>query len=76
MHSFTNWERFTKILVNYITCLLLAVNAWKVAFHLRDKGLLCKPTHGHILRLTPPLIITEEQTREACSIVRDTINSW
>jgi ornithine--oxo-acid transaminase len=28
---------------------------------LRDKGLLCKETHDHIIRFAPPLIITREQ---------------
>ena len=28
---------------------------------LREKGLLCKETHGHIIRFAPPLVITREQ---------------
>ncbi|MBW2593369.1 MAG: ornithine--oxo-acid transaminase [Deltaproteobacteria bacterium] len=28
---------------------------------LKDKGLLCKETHGHIIRFAPPLIITREE---------------
>lgn len=52
------------------------MNAWKVAYRLRDKGLLCKPTHDHILRLAPPLVVNEEQLREACDIIKTTINSF
>ena len=52
------------------------VDAWKVAYRLRDRGLLCKPTHNTILRVAPPLIITEDQTMEACDIIKTTINSW
>ncbi len=32
-------------------------------------GLLAKPTHGDIIRFAPPLVITEEQLREACNII-------
>jgi ornithine--oxo-acid transaminase len=28
---------------------------------LKEKGLLCKETHDHIIRFTPPLIITQDQ---------------
>ena len=48
--------------------------AWDVTLGMRDRGLLAKPTHEHILRLSPPLIITEEQLVEACSIVRTVVN--
>ena len=65
-------------ILNYGLGLFVVVsdmNAWKVAYSLRDQGLLCKPTHDHILRLAPPLVITEEQIREACDIIKTTINS-
>ena len=55
---------------------MIDINAWKVAHCLRDCGVLCKPTHNHILRFAPPLIITEQQLREACDIIKNTINSW
>lgn len=32
-------------------------------------GLLAKPTHGNIIRLAPPLVITEEQLHECCDII-------
>jgi len=36
---------------------------------LAKNGLLCKPTHGNIVRMAPPLVITEEQMDECCSII-------
>ncbi len=48
-------------------------SAWEVCLNLRDNGLLAKPTHGNIIRFTPPLVITEEEIREAAAIVRDTL---
>lgn len=43
--------------------------AWELCLLLRDNGLLAKPTHGDIIRFAPPLVITEEQVREACNII-------
>ncbi|MDO5617046.1 MAG: ornithine--oxo-acid transaminase, partial [Cruoricaptor ignavus] len=35
--------------------------AWNLCVALKENGLLAKPTHGNIIRLAPPLVITEEQ---------------
>ena len=51
-------------------------DAWKVCLKLRDNGLLAKPTHDHIIRFTPPLVITEEQLHEALGIIKDTVESF
>jgi len=32
---------------------------------LKDRGILCKETHSHILRIMPPLIVTQAQIDEA-----------
>lgn len=48
-------------------------NAWDICLALMRKGLLAKPTHDHIIRFTPPLVITEEQMREAIAIIRQTL---
>jgi len=45
-----------------------------VCLKLKDKGLLCKPTHRHIIRLAPPLIITKEQLDECLQIIKDVFN--
>jgi ornithine--oxo-acid transaminase len=47
--------------------------AWDVCLALRDNGLLAKPTHDHIIRFAPPLIINKEQILEAADIIRRTI---
>merc|ERR1712137_481307 len=36
-------------------------DAWDVCLRLRNSGLLAKPTHGDIIRLAPPLVITEAE---------------
>ena len=45
--------------------------AWDVCLAMKDKGLIAKPTHDHIIRFAPPLIITEKQLREAISIIKE-----
>ncbi|XP_044515166.1 ornithine aminotransferase, mitochondrial [Gracilinanus agilis] len=51
-------------------------DAWKVCLRLRDNGLLAKPTHGHIIRLAPPLVIKEDEIRESVEIINKTILSF
>jgi ornithine--oxo-acid transaminase len=43
--------------------------AWKLCVEFSKNGLLAKPTHGNIIRLAPPLVITEEQMHECCDII-------
>jgi ornithine--oxo-acid transaminase len=43
--------------------------AWNFCVSLMNNGLLAKPTHGNIIRLAPPLVITEEQIHECCDII-------
>lgn len=47
--------------------------AWDVCLALKDNGLLAKPTHEHIIRFAPPLVINETQLREAIEIIKKTI---
>lgn len=47
--------------------------AWDVCVALKENGLLAKPTHEHIIRFAPPLVITEEQIKEAANIIKKTI---
>jgi len=44
--------------------------AWDVCLKMRDNGLLAKPTHDHIIRFAPPLVINEEQILDAVGIIR------
>ena len=50
--------------------------AWDVCLKLRDNGLLAKPTHEHIIRFAPPLVINEEQLIEAIGIIEKTIKEF
>ena len=50
--------------------------AWDVCLKLRDKGLLAKPTHQHIIRFAPPLVINEEQLIEAIGIIEKTLKEF
>jgi ornithine--oxo-acid transaminase len=43
--------------------------AWNLCIEFAKLGLLAKPTHGNIIRLAPPLVITEEQVHECCDIL-------
>ncbi len=43
--------------------------AWHVCLLMKHYGLLAKPTHQNIIRLAPPLCITEEQLMEGVSII-------
>jgi len=47
--------------------------AWDVCISMKDNGLIAKPTHQHIIRFAPPLVINEEEILEATSIIRKTI---
>lgn len=47
--------------------------AWDVCVAMKDNGLLAKPTHEHIIRFAPPLVITKEELTEAIEIIRKTL---
>lgn len=45
--------------------------AWDVCLAMKDLGLIAKPTHGHIIRFAPPLVINEKQLREAILVIKE-----
>ena len=47
--------------------------AWNLCLQLKENGLLAKPTHGNIIRLAPPLVITEKQILECVAIIEKTV---
>ncbi|MFA6335896.1 MAG: ornithine--oxo-acid transaminase [Bacteroidales bacterium] len=49
--------------------------AWDICEKMAENGLLAKPTHKHIIRFAPPLVITEKELREAIQIIIKSINS-
>lgn len=44
--------------------------AWDICLKMAEYGLIAKPTHKHIIRFAPPLVITEEELREAIEIIK------
>jgi len=48
--------------------------AWDVCVKMAENGLLAKPTHQHIIRFAPPLVITESELREAIELIKKSIN--
>jgi ornithine--oxo-acid transaminase len=50
--------------------------AWDVCVKLKDNGLLAKPTHDHIIRFAPPLVITEAQVREGIEIIKQSFATF
>jgi len=47
--------------------------AWDVCMEMAKNGVLAKPTHGDIIRFAPPLVISEEELREAISLIKKSI---
>jgi ornithine--oxo-acid transaminase len=47
--------------------------AWDVCVKMKENGLLAKPTHQHIIRFAPPLVITEEQIFKAVAIIKKSL---
>jgi len=50
--------------------------AWNLCLKFAENGLLAKPTHGNIIRLAPPLVITEEQIHECCDIIESVVLAY
>lgn len=45
-------------------------SAWQVCLQMKENGIIAKPTHEHIIRFTPPLVINEDQLREAIELIK------
>jgi ornithine--oxo-acid transaminase len=50
--------------------------AWDVCVAMKDNGLIAKPTHEHIIRFAPPLVINEQQLKEAIGIITKTLEKF
>ncbi|MBN2747288.1 MAG: ornithine--oxo-acid transaminase [Bacteroidales bacterium] len=50
--------------------------AWDVCVKMAENGLLAKPTHDHIIRFAPPLVISEEELLEAIERIKKSILSF
>jgi ornithine--oxo-acid transaminase len=49
---------------------------WNICMLMKENGLLAKPTHGNKIRLAPPLVINENQVREAVNIIKHSIDAF
>jgi ornithine--oxo-acid transaminase len=50
--------------------------AWDICVRFKYFGLLAKPTHENIIRLAPPLTITEEELMHGVSIISQVLNEF
>lgn len=50
--------------------------AMDVCLKMAENGVLAKPTHDHIIRFAPPLVISEEQLMEAVDLIKKSILSF
>ena len=50
--------------------------AWDVCLAMKEHGVLAKPTHGNIIRFTPPLVINEEQMLDAISKIQSALKEF
>ncbi len=50
--------------------------AWDLCVALKENGLLAKPTHGNIIRLAPPLVISQHQLDQCIEILRNTVTQF
>ncbi|WEW59726.1 ornithine aminotransferase [Emydomyces testavorans] len=48
-------------------------SAWDLCLLMKEKGLLAKPTHQNIIRFAPPLVITDDQMKQALKIIEDAL---
>jgi ornithine--oxo-acid transaminase len=50
--------------------------AWDVCVKMKENGVLAKPTHQHIIRFAPPLVINQVQMDDAIERIRRSILSF
>ncbi|KAJ1929573.1 ornithine aminotransferase [Tieghemiomyces parasiticus] len=47
--------------------------AWDLCLLMKERGLLAKPTHQNIIRLAPPLVISEEELQRGVDIIKSSV---
>ena len=50
--------------------------AWDVCVAMKNNGLIAKPTHEHIIRFAPPLVINEKEIYESLDIIKKTLKEF
>ena len=51
-------------------------SAWDICLELKKMGLLAKPTHSNIIRMTPPLVIKKEEVEKCVEIIGKTFAKY
>ncbi|MFM7586965.1 MAG: ornithine--oxo-acid transaminase [Bacteroidota bacterium] len=49
--------------------------AWNLCLRMMERGVLAKPTHGHIIRLAPPLCLTAQEIDQALNNIGKALGS-
>uniref|UniRef100_A0A060TEU7 Ornithine aminotransferase n=1 Tax=Blastobotrys adeninivorans TaxID=409370 RepID=A0A060TEU7_BLAAD len=49
-------------------------SAWDLCMLMKDQGVLAKPTHENIIRLAPPLVISEEDVDKGLEVIKDCVS--
>jgi len=47
-------------------------SGWDICINMMEAGLLAKPTHDHIIRFAPPLVITDNELDQGIAIIENT----
>lgn len=50
--------------------------AWDLCLLMKDQGVLAKPTHDNIIRLAPPLVISEEDLLKGVTAIKNALNTF
>lgn len=48
--------------------------AWDLCLAMKDNGILAKPTHDHIIRLAPPLVISKEDLQKGLVAIEKSLD--
>jgi len=75
-NTFSSQMESKKMKIKISNTYFSAIDAWEVCLKMKEMGLLAKPTHGHIVRLAPPLVITEEQIMQSVDIIVKAVLSF
>ncbi|EOY27658.1 Ornithine-delta-aminotransferase isoform 1 [Theobroma cacao] len=62
---------FTAVEFNSRT--LFPVSAYDICLKMKERGVLAKPTHDTIVRLTPPLCMSPDELQEGSKVLRDVL---
>jgi len=75
-HSFVTTVRGKGLLNAIVLDPKYPKSAWDFCVLMSKRGLLAKPTHEHIIRLAPPLVISAAEMEECRQIIADTMDEF